>query len=260
MSRFKRISVDEAELLALQKNVMILDMRDARAFCTGHHPRALHLSDANLRKILKNTPVNVPIVIYCYHGHSSQDMAQLFADFGFEHCYSVDGGYEAWWQTQVQPTQPLSAELAAWIQQNAFSEDNLDGRIGNNETALMRAARYGILAFVDELITAGASLDVKNADGNTALWLACFSGSEAVVQRLIDAGVDLDNQNDNGATALIYAASAGKTRIVQLLVNAGADTKLCTLDDFTALDVAANRDILRYLRVFAGPREAVAIN
>ena len=260
MCGFKRISVDEAEYLAAQKNVMLLDMRDARAFCGGHHPRALHLSDSNLRKVLKNTPVNVPIVIYCYHGHSSQDMAKLFADFGFERCYSVDGGYEAWRQTLTEPNRPLSAELTAWLKTNAFQADNLDARIGNNETALMRAARYGTLAFVDELLEAGASTDIKNADGNTALWFACFSGSEDVLRRLIDAGADLDNQNDNGATALIYSASAGRTRMVKLLVNAGANTALSTLDDFTALDVAANLEILRYLRTFAAPQPAAALS
>lgn len=254
MSKFKRVSVDEAELIAQQKNVLILDMRDARAFCAGHHPRSLHLSDSNLRTLLKNTPVNVPILIYCYHGNSSQDMAKLFADFGFEKCYSVDGGYEAWRQTLVPPQQPLSTALEQWLKNQCFNINNLDARIGNNETALMRAARMGALPIVIELIEAGATIDSRNADGNTALWFACFSGSEEVVQCLIEAGANLDNQNDNGATALIYAASAGKTRMVHLLVNAGTDIKLATLDEFTALDVAANRDILRYLRVFSTPR------
>lgn len=254
MSKFKRVSVDEAELIAQQKNVLILDMRDTRAFCAGHHPRALHLSDSNLRTLLKNTPVNVSILIYCYHGNSSQDMAKLFADFGFEKCYSVDGGYEAWRQTLTTPLQPLSSSLLQWLKTQGFDSHNLDARVGNNETALMRAARMGALPIVAELLEAGATVDLRNADGNTALWFGCFSGSEEVVQHLITAGADLDNQNDNGATALIYAASAGKTRMVQLLVNAGTDVALSTLDEFTALDVAANRDILNYLRTFAAPR------
>lgn len=96
MSVFQCISVDEAEQIVQQKNVLVLDMRDARAFCTGHHPRAIHLDDGVLRPLIRNTPKQVPVVIYCYHGNASRDMAQLFADFGFEHCYSVDGGYDAW--------------------------------------------------------------------------------------------------------------------------------------------------------------------
>ena len=250
MSKFKRVSVDEAELIAMRKNVLILDMRDASAFCGGHHPDAIHLNDANLRKLIKNTPAKTSIVIYCYHGNSSQDMAQLFADFGFENCYSVDGGYEAWRQTFTPPSKPLSAALQDWLKRHNFHGDNLDARSGNNETALMRAARLGEDDRIAELIDAGASLNLRNADGNNALWFACFSGSESLIRRLLNAGIDVDNQNDNGATALIYCASAGKTAIVKMLTAAGADTRLSTLDDFTALDVAQNLDILRHLRTF----------
>lgn len=255
MSGFKRISAQEADELLQQQNTLLLDMRDARAFSAGHRPRALHLNDNNIRKLLNDSPKNLPIVIYCYHGNSSPDMAKLFADFGFNDCYSVDGGFSAWQQTST-PTQPLSDPLAAWMHKNAFRADNLDARMSNNETALMRAARQGLLQFVDELIKAGAAVDVRNAEGNTALWFACLSGEEAIVEHLIDADADLDNQNDSGATALIYSASAGKTRMVQLLVNAGAKTELSTRADFTALDVAANHDILRYLRDFSAPRRA----
>lgn len=260
MNRFKRISIDEAELIAQQNNVLVLDMRDANAYCNGHHPRALHLSDTNLRKLIKNTPPKIPIIIYCYHGNSSQDMAKLFADFGFENCFSVDGGYEAWRQSLVPPNMPLSSVLMTWLQRHCFDADNLDARVANNETALMRAARLGEIELVSELLRAGASINIRNADGNNALWFACFSGSEELVQLLVNAGADVDNQNDNGATALIYAASAGKTHIVRILAGAGANTKLKTLDDFAAIDVSQNRDILRFLRSFIEPRAVVNLH
>ena len=97
MSAIKRIPVAEAEeLLATFDNVLLLDCRDASAYCRGHHPDAIHLNDFNLRPLLKNTPKNIQLIIYCYHGNSSQDFARLFADFGFQNCYSVDGGYDAW--------------------------------------------------------------------------------------------------------------------------------------------------------------------
>lgn len=65
---------------------------------------------------------------------------------------------------------------------------------------------------------------------------------------LIRAGAALDTQNVNGATALIYCASAGKTPLVRLLLDAGADTELMTLDDFTALELAANRECMKMLK------------
>lgn len=257
MSSFKRISVDQAEhLLDTHDNALLLDMRDARAFCQGHHPKATHLSDVNLRTLLKRTPSTVHVLICCYHGNASQDMAKLFADFGFPHCYSVDGGYEAWRSSMSAPLSPLSEPLIQWLTARGFSHDHLNARFSNNETALMRAAREGEHLLVRELLEAGADPDLRNADGNTAVWLACFSGHLPTLQALIDAGADLDNQNDNGATALIYSASAGKNAMVECLLLAGADTGLTTLDDFSALDVAANRTVLTLLRHPAPAAEA----
>jgi rhodanese-related sulfurtransferase len=97
MSLINCISVEEAEtLLDTHSNTLLLDCRDARAYCTGHHPHAIHLNDFNLRTFLKHTPKDIQLVIYCYHGNNSQDFAKLFADFGFQHCHSVDGGFDAW--------------------------------------------------------------------------------------------------------------------------------------------------------------------
>jgi thiosulfate sulfurtransferase len=37
-----------------------------------------------------------PLIVYCYHGNSSQGAANYFDGLGFKEVYSVDGGYEAW--------------------------------------------------------------------------------------------------------------------------------------------------------------------
>lgn len=113
MNPINCISVLDAELLMdSQQNVLLLDCRDARAYCADHHPRAIHLNDLNLRTFLKHTPRDVQVIIYCYHGHSSQDFAKLFADFGFQHCHSVDGGFEAW-RTMLINEQPVRYRVNA---------------------------------------------------------------------------------------------------------------------------------------------------
>ncbi|MBK3866810.1 thiosulfate sulfurtransferase GlpE [Pseudomonas stutzeri] len=96
MSDYQRISVEQAQRLLATENAMLLDMRDAPAYCQGHDPRATRLSELNLRTLLKSTPNHVHLIICCERGHASRDMAQLFSDFGFINCYSLDGGYEAW--------------------------------------------------------------------------------------------------------------------------------------------------------------------
>ena len=40
--------------------------------------------------------VETSLLIYCYHGHTSQHLAEFFSDFGFKDVYSLEGGYEAW--------------------------------------------------------------------------------------------------------------------------------------------------------------------
>jgi len=47
-------------------------------------------------------------------------------------------------------------------------------------------------------------------------------------------------------TLLMQAARYGD--LVEMLLNAGADTSLMTPDDVTALELAANRKIMRLLR------------
>lgn len=122
MSTFKRISVDEADwLLSQHENLLLLDVRDVHAFRRHHHPRAMNLNDMNLRSLLKNTPKHAHVVIYCYHGNSSQDMARLFADFGFENCYSVDGGFDAWRHALVQAIAPPGDVLQHWVQARSLS-------------------------------------------------------------------------------------------------------------------------------------------
>lgn len=80
------------------------------------------------------------------------------------------------------------------------------------------------------------------------LWSACIAGNLNLIRLFARHGVDINNQNDNGATALMYAASHGKTGIVQLLMELGAKKDLVTLDDFSALDVCADRETFKLLR------------
>ena len=112
MSHCKHIDVAGAEaLLAGSQPAMLLDMRDARAYCQGHDPRAIPLNPQTLRSLLLHTPHQVRIVICCADGSASPARAELFADFGFEHCYSLDGGYAAWRERRRQTTTPARAAL-----------------------------------------------------------------------------------------------------------------------------------------------------
>lgn len=111
MTSWQEITANEAQHMMKQGHMLTLDTRDTRSYLQGHIPNALNLDSSNLRMLLKHTAKHLPILIYCYHGISSRDMAQLFADFGFSNCYSLEGGYAAWDQV-MEADWPVEAIVA----------------------------------------------------------------------------------------------------------------------------------------------------
>ena len=112
MSDFKYISATQAaELLARETSVMLLDLRDHRSWCQGHDPHAIPLSDLTIGGLLRHTPRHVHMLFMCADGSASPEMADLFSDFGFENCYSLEGGYDAW--LHRQPRQSASHQRPA---------------------------------------------------------------------------------------------------------------------------------------------------
>ena len=56
----------------------------------------LSSSNNNFDKFVNSTDKSNTIIVYCYHGNSSQKAAQLLINFGFLNVYSLNGGYEEW--------------------------------------------------------------------------------------------------------------------------------------------------------------------
>jgi hemoglobin len=96
MRNFQRIDAQRANELLAQGGVLLLDVRDAGAYQAAHIANARHVSRETLDPLLLGTPKETPVLVYCYHGNASQTYAQMFADFGFQAAYSLDGGYEGW--------------------------------------------------------------------------------------------------------------------------------------------------------------------
>lgn len=138
--------------------------------------------------------------------------------------------------------------LQTWLTEHGFTADDLNALGPSGLNPLMRAARLGELDIIDALLSCGAHLNTRNADGNNALWFACMGEHHDMIALLVKHGIDIDNQNDNGATCLMYASSTGKDAVVKTLLANGANAALKSLDDFTALDVAATLGCLQRLR------------
>lgn len=246
---FQRIDAATARQLLARDNVLVFDSRDPASYHLAHMENARRLSAENLDATLIGTPKATPVLLYCYHGNASQTYGQMFADFGFAEVYSLDGGFAAWQRAQRKASPPaLTAALAQWLYEHDYPLDDLDAIAEHGMTPLMRAAKSGETRMVFELLQAGAEIAATNSDGNNALWLACVGANLDTLDVLLRAGSDINHQNDNGASCLMYAASTGKHAVVEKLLAAGADPHLKTLDDFSALDMAATIECLRLLR------------
>ena len=96
MAEFKRISVTDAHQMIEQGHVVVADIRDDQSFANGHVENAFHLSNASMLSFSQKFDYDTPVLVFCYHGNSSQGAAQYLAQQGYEDVYSVDGGFEMW--------------------------------------------------------------------------------------------------------------------------------------------------------------------
>ena len=96
MDRFKRISITEARDIMAAGEAQVVDIRDEQSFAMAHVKGASHLSNTNLPDFLQHADPDQPVLVYCYHGNSSQSAAAFLNEKGFDQVYSVDGGFEHW--------------------------------------------------------------------------------------------------------------------------------------------------------------------
>jgi thiosulfate sulfurtransferase len=98
MKKFKSIAVSEAKQLISDAQPLILDCRNLKDYQAGHIDNAMHVHEQLRDSLLRKGEKQKPLLIYCYHGHASEHMAEMFGDFGFKEVYSLAGGFAEWQQ------------------------------------------------------------------------------------------------------------------------------------------------------------------
>lgn len=96
--KYKTITIAESKQLIQESNPMILDCRATSDYKVSHLENALHLHEGLKDSLVKRGDKQRSLLIYCYHGHASEHLAEFFTDFGFTDVYSMAGGYTAWQQ------------------------------------------------------------------------------------------------------------------------------------------------------------------
>ena len=253
MTYFQEISVADAHKLIEQPGVLILDNRDAYSYKDSHINGAMQAHDGLVEHLLKSKQFDKTVFIYCYHGNSSKDLAELLGARGYKNCYSLKGGYTAWKKANETLQQPSYSEpVTFWLLENGFSESAVNEKNSKSLTPILLACQSGKLEIAKELLSAGADLTIRDNYGNSSLWAACYSNKAELVRLVEQNGIDINTRNTDGVTALIFAASSGRDRIVETLLALNADTSLTTVDGFTALDLASTTKTLKLLTQQAG--------
>ena len=74
---FNCISITDAKDLIKKNNLILIDIRDYNSYKNGHIDNAIHIEDLNIQDFFKEKDKNETIIIYCYHGNSSQSAANF---------------------------------------------------------------------------------------------------------------------------------------------------------------------------------------
>ncbi|MBB3191276.1 thiosulfate sulfurtransferase GlpE [Halomonas cerina] len=82
--------------LAGEARLTLVDIRDPLSFAQGHIPGSCRLDNDSVATFLEEATPDIPLVVVCYHGHSSQQAAAWLAGQGFREVYSLDGGFTEW--------------------------------------------------------------------------------------------------------------------------------------------------------------------
>jgi rhodanese-related sulfurtransferase len=93
---YKTVSVAEAKELLASRAVLI-DVRSAQEWRSGHAPQAKHLPLNRLQTGAAGLQKGRPVVAMCQSGVRSASAARLLASQGYE-AYSLRGGIGAWRQ------------------------------------------------------------------------------------------------------------------------------------------------------------------
>ena len=99
---FQEVTVSAAQQMIEDQDVILLDYRDPQSYQVAHVENAMLAHDGLVESIIKKRDVDKPVIIYCYRGNASKELAALFGQFGFD-SYSVIGGFTEWQKHLQKP-------------------------------------------------------------------------------------------------------------------------------------------------------------
>ncbi len=114
-SQIKEVSLADAPQ-AIQESDILLDVREADEYASGHIPGAVHISRGLLEFKLSNSPElasrDLKIVLYCKTSGRAALASKALHDMGYLNVESIAGGFDAWVAAgnPIAKPQPLELE------------------------------------------------------------------------------------------------------------------------------------------------------
>ncbi len=93
---WQRMAPEAAAQLIAEREPAIVDVRDAQSYAAARLMGAVLLDSQSVQGFIEAADKSRPVLVYCYHGNSSQGAAAWLAEKGFAEVYSLDGGFEYW--------------------------------------------------------------------------------------------------------------------------------------------------------------------
>ena len=91
-----QLTVDDMAGHLAAHDAVILDVRNATEWASGHLPSALHIPLGYLSERLEDVPSDRPVVVHCQGGGRSAIAASLLHRAGRDNVSNMVGGFQAW--------------------------------------------------------------------------------------------------------------------------------------------------------------------
>jgi rhodanese-related sulfurtransferase len=82
-----------------KKGMVLLDVRTAKEYATGHIPGAVHVPITEIGEKIKKLKKDKDIVVFCQNGNRSIWAIKRLMGMGYKNLYNLKGGYRAWKRT-----------------------------------------------------------------------------------------------------------------------------------------------------------------
>lgn len=96
MDKFTEISPEQAWQMLNEEDAVLVDVRDMQRFSYSRPQGAFHLTNHSYGSFQDEYDFDQPVIVSCYHGVSSQNVAQFLVEQGYERVYSLKGGFDGW--------------------------------------------------------------------------------------------------------------------------------------------------------------------